>query len=333
MSARNLNEKVITPGEIVTISSSKQDRVIKDYTGIPSGVVSTNCQLLWGQDNYASGVKVGVIDTGVDLHPDIAHRIKYRKSFAGNVVDGHGTHVVGTICGYRSETQGIVGIARGVDIYDIQVMGDGSGSVDDVIKGIELAVELELDIINLSLGVEEYNSKLHSVIKKAHATGMIIVAAAGNNGHNSSLYPGSFNECISVGNFDLTRERINPSSSTNNEVDFCAPGTEILSCYLRGEYIFYTGTSMAAPHVTGLASLYLSNLRRDYPGVSKVEMRKRVIDLMKVNTIDRGIKGRDNVYGIGQVKYRPYIGNEYIGNKASTMSNKNLDRRDGCTVC
>lgn len=211
------------------------------------------------------GVKVAILDTGIDAtHPDLRGAVKGGYNAVGDsrsVRDrnGHGTHVAGIIAARRNR-MGIRGIAPEVDLYAVKVLDDrGSGKVSDLIEGIEWAVQNKMDIINMSVGTKENNQTLREAVQNAARAGVIMVAAAGNNGPspNTVLYPARYPEVIAVGATTKDR-RIADFSARGAEVDVVAPGKDIYSAWLRGGYKTLSGTSMAAPHVTGVVAQLLS---------------------------------------------------------------------------
>lgn len=211
------------------------------------------------------GVKVAILDTGIDsTHPDLRGAVKGGYNAVGNsrsVRDrnGHGTHVAGIIAS-RKNRLGIRGIAPEVDLYAVKVLDDrGSGKVSDLIEGIEWAVQNKMDIINMSVGTRENNQTLREAVENAARAGVIMVAAAGNNGPspNTVLYPAKYPEVISVGAVSKDR-KIADFSARGAEVDVVAPGKDIYSTWPGGGYRTLSGTSMAAPHVTGVVAQLLS---------------------------------------------------------------------------
>jgi len=207
-----------------------------------------------------SGVSIGIIDTGCDYtHPEISARFGSEKGYdfvekTGNPMDrsGHGTHVAGTAAG------SYCGIARASRLYAIRVLDeDGSGSEADVMKGIEWALKSNIQIVNMSLGSPEYSEAFKEMCYYASSQGMIICAAAGNDGEPTYNYPSSFEPVISVAAVDK-RNKHAYFSNINDLVDISAPGVDIISSYMGGGYRMLSGTSMATPHVAGCIALAIS---------------------------------------------------------------------------
>lgn len=231
---------------------------------IPWGVHSTGSyitQVFKGPGTDT--VKVAIFDTGINSHPDL--RIAGGKSFVEDEWDyddihGHGTHIAGTISAIDNGI-GVLGVAPNVDIFGVKVADTtGTGYTSSVIQGIEWAIEHEIDIINMSFVSSQYSEILHEAIIKARSEGILIIAAAGNNGSGDStiLYPARYPEVVAVGAVDQSHHRLD-FSSTGEELDLIAPGFGIVSTSSDGGYGLSSGTSTAAAHVTGAASLLWSN--------------------------------------------------------------------------
>ncbi|MFC1521579.1 S8 family peptidase [Elusimicrobiota bacterium] len=222
------------------------------------------------------GAKVCVVDSGGELtHPDIAANIYGGKNFSGegdetNYNDelGHGTHVSGIIAAIDNN-EGTIGVAPKAQLYEARVFGkSGSTSYSIVIAGIDWCAANDMDVINMSLGGPK-NTALGIAVKKAHAKGVIIVAAAGNDYGRAVGYPAAYPEVIAVSASDIN-DKIAYFSSKGPEVDLIAPGHQILAPYIGGGYDSLSGTSMACPHVAGVAALYVSA----NPNASNKEVKK-----------------------------------------------------------
>ncbi|WP_066288008.1 S8 family peptidase [Bacillus sp. FJAT-29937] len=243
---------------------------------IPKGVELIQAPKIW-KDTKGKGVTVAVLDTGCDItHPDLSARIIGGRNFTnddkGNPdlfmdYNGHGTHVAGTIAAVENNN-GVIGVAPEASLLIVKVLNkNGSGQYDWIIKGIHYAIEQKADIISMSLGGPKDVPELHEAIKKAVYNNILVVCAAGNEGDGDDAtdefaFPGSYNEVISVGAVDLKR-RSSEFSNSHNEIDLVAPGEEILSTFLNGKYATLSGTSMAAPHVSGALAL-INNLSLQY---------------------------------------------------------------------
>ncbi|MCM2303413.1 MAG: S8 family peptidase [Elusimicrobia bacterium] len=211
------------------------------------------------------GVKVAVIDTGIDAgHPELSGKVDGGYSAitkTENPADyqddnGHGSHVAGTIAA-KKDGKGVVGVAPQARLYAVKVLdADGSGNLSDVIDGIVWAAKNKMDVANMSLGAPVDSEAMKRAVRFARGSGVVIVAAAGNSG-GSVGFPGAYEDTIAVAASD-SNDKLAGFSSRGPEVDFIAPGVDVLSAKMGGGFASYSGTSMAAPHVAGLAALAVS---------------------------------------------------------------------------
>ncbi|MBI2387046.1 MAG: S8 family peptidase [Elusimicrobia bacterium] len=211
------------------------------------------------------GVKVAVIDTGIDAgHPELSGSVDGGYSAitkTENPADyqddnGHGSHVAGTIAA-KKDGKGVVGVAPKARLYAVKVLdADGSGNLSDVIDGIVWAAKNKMDVANMSLGAPVDSEAMKRAVRFARGSGVVIVAAAGNSG-GSVGFPGAYEDTIAVAASD-SNDKLAGFSSRGPEVDFIAPGVDVLSAKMGGGFASYSGTSMAAPHVAGLAALAVS---------------------------------------------------------------------------
>ena len=245
-------------------------------------------------DVDGSGVKVAILDTGIDSdHPDLEGRVKYAESIVGGGTEdihGHGTHVGGIVGGDGTASDGdYVGIAPNVTLYNIKVLSDGGrGSRAGVIDGIERADELGVDIMSLSLGgLPTTNNPYIPVINSATANGTLVVVSAGNNGPVpfSIGTPGDVESALTVAATDNTDTIAGFSSrgptdfSEQLKPNIAAPGFGIISANGYGEdtpenlYTTKSGTSMSAPMVSGAAALLIE----DKPGLPVQHVRSALV--------------------------------------------------------
>ncbi|QNG29588.1 S8 family serine peptidase [Synechococcus sp. LTW-R] len=218
--------------------------------------------------NGSSGkdIVVAVIDTGVDLdHPEFSGRLVEGFDFVDmddspDDLNGHGTHVAGIIAG-ADDGQGVWGVAPSSLIMPIRVLDEnGAGINTDIASGIRWATDHGADVINLSLAGGG-STEIFSAVKYAHEQNVVIVMGSGNNGFDSPLKPAAYasDYGIAVGAIDRNKEFASWSNkageTTINYVT--APGVEIYSSYKDSSYEVWSGTSMATPHVAGLAALLL----------------------------------------------------------------------------
>lgn len=265
---------------------------------LPWGVDRIDAELV--QQRYGIkgfGVKVAVIDTGIDQnHPDL--KAYGGASFITSTFqddNGHGTHVAGTIAALDNG-EGVLGVAPEAQIYALKVLNSaGSGNYSDIAAAIEWSIDNGMNIISMSLGGSSPSELLRAAVVKAHQAGILIIAAAGNAGNDTGtgdnvLYPARYPEVIAVAATDSSDKRAS-FSSTGPDVELAAPGVNILSTFPGGIYKALNGTSMAAPHITGLAAL----IKSTYPNLTNEQIRKKLSE----TALDLGQAGRDPWYGYG----------------------------------
>ncbi|WP_400164518.1 S8 family peptidase [Brevibacillus sp. TJ4] len=215
----------------------------------------------WDVTQGSPEVTVAVVDTGVQLdHPDLRAKIVPGYDFVSNDTspadgNGHGTHVAGIAAAVTNNRIGIAGVCPLASIMPIRVLDNsGSGDLMNVARGIVYAAQQGAQVINLSLGAPASSSTLQSAVQYAWSRGAVIVAAAGNDGSATPNYPANFANVIAVAS---TNENDTKSGFSNYGlwVDVAAPGDQVLSTYPRNYYSYLSGTSMAAPHVAGVAAL------------------------------------------------------------------------------
>lgn len=226
-----------------------------------------NVQKQWAYSK-GEGVVIAVIDTGCDLdHEDIKTNIVSGINLINRGKDpfddnGHGTHVAGTI-GAIDNGIGMVGIAPQARIMPIKALGgDGSGSNKNVAEGIVWAVDMGADIITMSLGSEYPSIQIEKAVNYARDHNVIIFCAAGNSGIESGIqYPAKYKHTISIGSIDKNLS-LCEFSCCGDELDFLAPGEDIVSAIPGNNYASMTGTSMANPFAVGCAALLLSYAKK-----------------------------------------------------------------------
>lgn len=228
---------------------------------LPWGIARVKAPAAWASARGA-GVKVAVIDTGIERsHPDLAPRLKggwnaITKTDDYNDDNGHGTHCAGTIAA-TDDSQGVVGVAPEADLYGVKVLdADGSGTFDDVIAGMQWAVDNKMQVASMSLGASRGNPSLEAAVKAMEAAGVLLIAAAGNSGRAVG-FPAAYEGAVAVAASD-SGDKLAYFSSRGPEVDVIAPGVDVDSTYTGGGWDSLSGTSMATPHVSGLAALYFS---------------------------------------------------------------------------
>ena len=194
--------------------------------------------------------------------------------------DGHGTHVAGTIAAAANGGGPVVGVAWDVRIMGLKVLGPLGGTSSDVMQGFEYGVEHGCKVINASLGGGARSQSMFEAIARAQRRGVLLVAAAGNSGVDTDIFPNypsnyDLDNVISVAAIDRYGELAEFSNYGGQTVDIAAPGVDILSLGIDddGAYRENSGTSMASPHVAGVAALLYSA----FPNASAEEVRDRII--------------------------------------------------------
>jgi subtilisin len=222
---------------------------------IPWGVQFLGGDRLW-QRGKGTGVKVAILDTGIDRsHRDLKNRIKGGVHFVRGKMSGHGTHVAG-ITAAAINHYGIIGVAPEADLYDVRAFSsEGKATLANIMKGIDWSIQNNMQIINMSFGMPEYSKALHLMVKKASEKGITMVASAGNNG-GSVDYPARYANVIGVGAVNQ-KGKLADFSSRGVGMNRTAPGVDIYSTWPRNGFRTLDGTSMAAPHITGLMALRL----------------------------------------------------------------------------
>ena len=234
-----------------------------------------NVEQAWDETKGA-GVTVAVIDTGVSQVPDLKlTKFVDGYDFVNDKDDasddnGHGTHVAGTIAQSTNNGYGVAGIAHEASIMPLKVLsGSGGGEIADIAEAIKFAADNDAHIINMSLGGGGDSNMMKEAIAYAHNKGVTIIAAAGNEGRNAASYPARYPDVISVAATDAAGDKAS-YSNFGAGVDISAPGGSGTSETGRiiqntvnpatGETVFvgFQGTSMAAPHVSGVAALIRS---------------------------------------------------------------------------
>jgi subtilisin family serine protease len=247
-----------------------------------------------------SGVIVAVIDTGATPHVLQGRGILYSSHphrQADDDRNGHGTHVAGLVC---SDPR--ISPATATELVIFNPLNErGEGDSDEIAKAIEEAVRFcDADIINLSLG-GAYSQSVETAVQEAAAQGVLVVAAAGNDGYrvgrNTLGHPGSSSAVICVGAHDR-QGRVSEFSSAGKEIDVACPGSEIVSLSNDGRGLTtMSGTSMAAPLFTSAACLVLELLRRS--GGRQAKQLRWWQDFLAANSQDIGTPGHDVRSGHG----------------------------------
>ena len=271
---------------------------------VPWGVARLNAPAAWSS-NQGAGVKVAVIDTGISPnHPDL------RVVGGHNALDKekpwhddhfHGTHVAGTIAAALN-SQYVVGVAPKATLYAVKVLSkDGSGSLFSIMGGIMWTAQNGIQVANMSLGSPQEIPFLQFALKRVKAAGVVVIAAAGNDG-KAVNWPGAYPETIAVSALcppGVTNKKACPTekegiatfSSRGPEIDFIAPGVYIPSTvpfsHDASGVKAYSGTSMACPHVAGLAALAVAKGAKGFDAV-KAALKRAAVKMPGMTASEQG---------------------------------------------
>ncbi|WP_456845005.1 S8 family serine peptidase, partial [Cellulomonas sp. P5_C6] len=248
-----------------------------------------------------SGVVVAVLDTGVSAtHEDLTGSVLPGIDLVDGDSDatdehGHGTLVAGIVAAHGNNGKGIAGTAYGAKILPVRVLDEtGNGNDETIAEGISWAVAHGADVINLSLGGPEVAPLLRSAIVSAVAAGVVVVAAAGNDGTETPFFPAAYapdiDGLLAVGATD-DDGALTSFSSWGDWVSLTAPGWSIVGPALDGGYASGSGTSFAAPQVSGTAALVLAHA----PTRTPAQVEAALVSTAR----DAGPRGVDDYYGSG----------------------------------
>lgn len=296
---------------IVKLLPFTMNRKVKNNQKVFYGVSMIQARSMWEESNKGEGINIAVIDSGCDVN---------HESLKGNIVDvrnftdednrnpnivtdrvGHGTHVCGIIAA-NGKDGAMIGVAPNSNLYILKAIdSSGSGKLSWVINAINYAINKNVDIISMSLGTEIDNSKLEKAIKSAVRKNILVVCAAGNEGDCDAKdfhysYPAAYVDVISVGAVD---KKGVPAcfSNSNLVIDLVAPGVDIISTYPNNLFASMTGTSMAAPHVTGGLALLKNWSKEEFQrDLTQEEIYAQLIKYTKNLGYPRTVQGNGLIY-------------------------------------
>jgi subtilisin family serine protease len=244
-------------------------------------------------------VTIAILDTGVDPdHQDLKDKLltgfnAFDDSSDHSDAHGHGTHVAGVAAALTNNVTGIAGVSWNSNILPVKVLNDnGEGSSYEVAKGIYWAVDNGADVINMSLGDYYHADVLQDAVRYAYENDVVLIAASGNDNVQDPMYPAQYEEVLTVAAVDDSRNRAF-FSNFGQHIDVAAPGAHIPSLFPNNQYTVMSGTSMAAPHVAGLAGL----VRAMRPDLSV----EQVYEVIRNSARDLGTEGHDEYYGHGEI--------------------------------
>ncbi|MGR2780381.1 S8 family serine peptidase [Bacillus subtilis] len=287
-----------------TAADSTDFKVLSDGTDTSDNFEQWNLEPIQVKQAWKAGltgknIKIAVIDSGISPHDDLSiaggySAVSYTSSYKDD--NGHGTHVAGII-GANHNGYGIDGIAPEAQIYAVKALDqNGSGDLQSLLQGIDWSIANGMDIVNMSLGTTSDSKILHDAVNKAYEQGVLLVAASGNDGNGKPVnYPAAYSSVVAV---SATNEKnqLASFSTTGDEVEFSAPGTNITSTYLNQYYATGSGTSQATPHAAAMFAL----LKQRDPAETNVQLREE----MRRNIVDLGTAGRDQQFGYGLIHYK-----------------------------
>ncbi len=281
------------------------DPLLADVWGFGEGV--TRPSYVWSRGISARGVKIAVIDTGVDpYHPELQGRVRWQDGYNFNDSNGdssdrsgHGTHVAGILAAAGNNGLGIAGVAWDAEILPVKIMDEKGGTDFAALAGIKYAVEMGAKVLNLSFSrkSDEPNPLFNLAIEYARKKGAVVVVAAGNDRGKVGL-PANSPGAIAVSATEQTAsgsEQLASFSNSGPEIALSAPGADILSTIPGRSYKTMSGTSMAAPFVSGAAAM----LWAAHPTWTVQQVEQALFSAC----VDLGPRGRDRSFGYGRIDY------------------------------
>lgn len=293
--AEKQQQKQTTKQKTSVMSTVPNDEFFEPYQWNLTQIdVGKGWNLSGGED-----VTIAILDTGVDPnHLDLKEKLLKGYNAFDDSDDysdshGHGTHVAGIAAALTNNVTGIAGVSWKSNILPVKVLDEnGEGSSFEVAKGIYWAVDHGANVINMSLGDYYHSDALYDAIKYAYDRDVVLISASGNDNVEDPMYPSKYEEVFTVAAVDEARNRAF-FSNYGQHVDVTAPGEHIPSLFPDNNYVVMSGTSMAAPHVAGLAGL-IRSLRPDLSN-------EQVYDVITSTAKDLGTEGHDAYYGFGEI--------------------------------
>lgn len=246
---------------------------------------------------------IAILDTGITQnHPDVTPKVDQWVNFTWSRSrydrNGHGSHVAGIAAAVTNNNMGVAGTGYDARLYSVKVLDDyGSGYYSWVSNGVYWAADHYADIINMSLGGTSSSTTLENAVNYAWNKGVVVVAAAGNGGNTSPHYPAYFENSIAVAATDQNDQKAS-FSTYGSWVDIAAPGVSILSTVPGSSYSSWSGTSMATPHVSGVAAL----VKATFPGYNNQQIRNQI------ETTADNIPGTGTYWSEGRLNAQAAVG-------------------------
>ncbi|BCJ85088.1 S8 family peptidase [Effusibacillus dendaii] len=293
---KKMNVKMVEPNKKMRNNEVPNDPLYPRYQW---NFPKIQIEHAWKYTTGNSHTIIAVVDTGVDAdHPEFEGQLVAGHNMiddSDNTADdnGHGTHVAGVIVARTNNVEGVAGMNWNSKVMPVKALDtDGSGTVYDIADGIRWAADHGAEVINLSLGEYENSSYLEQAIQYATSKDVLVVAAMGNDDTDKPSYPAAYPNVLAVTAVDQDGKRAT-FSNYGGHAGVSAPGVSIASTFPDSRYAAMSGTSMASPHVAGLAGL----IRSINPNLHANEVR----DIIQHTASDLGAPGQDPYFGSGLI--------------------------------
>lgn len=258
------DQQVVAVEEDLKVSASNTEQKAADETKEP--------EVMWNlksihvdeqdEDRSETKVKVALLDSGVDFQEGLEVKERINLIAADEEISplfedasNHGTSIASLMISGNGKVRGV---NRNIELYSARILDENKQApVSRVIEGIYWAIDKDVNIISISFGTNQYSEALKQAVDAANEKGILVIAAAGNQGEKGAghvEYPAAFDNVVAVGSVD-SQAKVSDFSSTGTEVDLVAPGEAVRATGAFGETMVTSGTSMAVPHVVGTASL------------------------------------------------------------------------------
>ena len=256
-----------------------------------------HAQGAYERGTLGQGVRVGVLDSGINPHPDLGDRLLSGYNYMEDAADskdtddqyGHGTRVAGLIAG--AGENGYLGAAPMAELIPLKITDGKSVRISAICRAVYGGIDdFGCHVLNMSLGISGEYQSLKEAMDYAEQQGVVVVSAVGNTGKTTAYYPAGYETVIGVGAVDRD-ENVYYHSNHNDSVFLAAPGVDVRSASSFGGYVLSSGTSFSVPQVTGAAAVLL--------GIDPALTPEEIRELLAASAGDRGEVGFDEYYGYG----------------------------------
>lgn len=292
--SRNPNIEFAEPNFIAQANVTAND----PYYGNEWHLAKIQTSSAWAVTTGAASTVIAVLDTGANYsHPDLQGKLLAGYDFVNGDSDpsddnGHGTGVAGTAAAASNNSTGVTSIAWACPVMPLKVLdAAGSGSYSNIAKAINYAADNGARVINMSFGSTSSSSTLQNAVNYAWNKGVVLIAAAGNNGNNTAVYPAACKNVVAVSATN-SNDTITSWSSYGSYVDVSAPGESILTTW-GSNYASVSGTSFSSPVTAATTVLMIS--------IQPKLTNSQTVDLLQKNADDLGAAGYDVYYGYGRI--------------------------------